>query len=128
MVILGGSIVFREIEVILLGIICTYAQSEVINRMVKGEDERWMLLSITKNPQNVASAIMSDVDRGATIFRCEGAYSGEEMGMVLSVMESSEIVKAKRAIKDVDPTAFNVVTSAAETLGEGFKSIHNEDN
>lgn len=127
-VILGGSIVFREIEVILLGIICTYAQSEVINRMVKGEDERWMLLSITKNPQNVASAIMSDVDRGATIFRCEGAYSGEEMGMVLSVMESSEIVKAKRAIKDVDPTAFNVVTSAAETLGEGFKSIHNEDN
>ena len=127
-VILGGSIVFKDIEVILLGIICTYATSEVINRMIKGDDERWMLISITRDYKKVASAIMSDVDRGATIFKCEGAYSGEEMGMVLSVMESSEIVKAKRAIKQVDPKAFNLVSSVAETLGEGFKNIHNEDN
>ncbi len=127
-VILGGSVVFKDIEVILLGIICTYATSGVINRMVKGDEERWMLISISKDYKNVANSIMSNVDRGATIFKCEGAYSGEEMGMVLSVMESSEIVKAKRAVKQVDPKAFNLVSSVAETLGEGFKNIHNEDN
>ena len=127
-VILGGAVVFREIEVILLGIICTYAQSEVINRMIKGDDERWMLLSVTKDYKNVADAVMREADRGATVLKCEGAYSGEPMGAVMCVMESSEIVKAKRAIKEVDPSAFNIVTSVAETLGQGFKDIHNEDN
>ena len=127
-VILGGAVVFKDIEVILLGIICTYAQSEVINRMIKGEDERWMLLSVTADSKNVADAVMKESDRGATILHGEGAYSGKQMGVVMCVMESSEVVKAKKAIKEVDPSAFNVVTTVAETLGQGFKDIHNDDN
>ncbi|MEG2144084.1 MAG: DUF2179 domain-containing protein, partial [Oscillospiraceae bacterium] len=35
---------------------------------------------------------------------------------------------AKRVIKEMDPKAFTIVTSATETLGEGFKDILKEEN
>lgn len=127
-VILGGAIVFRDIEVILLGIICTYTQGEVINRMIKGEDERWMLLAITKQYKDISERVMEVTDRGATIIKCFGAFSGGEMAIVLCVMSSREVFGAKKVIKEVDPKAFTIVTSAAETLGEGFKDIYKEEN
>ncbi|MEG1972009.1 MAG: YitT family protein [Oscillospiraceae bacterium] len=127
-VILGGAVVFRDIEVILLGIICTYVQSAVINRMIEGEDERWMMLAITKRYKEISLRVMEEVDRGATVIKCFGAFSGDEMGIVLCVMASREVFIAKRVIKEMDPKAFTIVTSATETLGEGFKDILKEEN
>ncbi len=63
---------------------------------------------------------MEDLDRGATILKGEGAYTGENKNVLLVVVEKKEVVELKVS-KNVDPNAFIIITDIHEALGNGFK-------
>ena len=49
-----------------------------------------------------------------------GKYTGEQREMLYVVMSVKETVIAKRIVKEVDPSAFMMITDTKEVLGEGF--------
>ena len=54
----------------------------------------------------------------------KGAYSGDEKQVICCAVRKNDYVKVKRYVKEVDESAFMIITSAKEVLGKGFKEIN----
>ena len=78
---------------------------------------------ITSKEKLVVEYINSDVDRGCTVFKGKGGYTGNENTVIFTVLDRKEFIKLKRFMKENDPTAFITVNEASEVFGQGFTSL-----
>lgn len=78
---------------------------------------------ITAQPQAVAQLIMREMKRGVTVLFGKGAYTGAEREIIYCVISRSEVNQLKTLVKEVDPSAFVVISQAQEALGEGFTPL-----
>ena len=62
--------------------------------------------------------------KGVTFLSGKGAYSGDEKQVICCAVRKNDYVKVKRYVKEVDESAFMIITSAKEVLGKGFKEIN----
>ena len=79
---------------------------------------------VTTNPKPICDFIHHDLHRSATIYKAEGAYSHTEKNIVLVVLKRSQAVRLRRFIKDVEPTAFMMITNSSEIIGKGFRGFN----
>lgn len=79
---------------------------------------------ITTNPKPICDFIHQDLHRSATIYKAEGAYSHTEKNIVLVVLKRSQAVRLRRFIKEVEPTAFMMITNSSEIIGKGFRGFN----
>ena len=119
-VILLGGVFFRNIDALLYGVICTYAGSLIIDKMMYGAGSGKLAIIITKGGPAAARAIDAETSRGATLVKAIGAYSGAERHLVLCACSKSEIFKVRGAVHSIDESAFVMITEASEVFGEGF--------
>lgn len=79
---------------------------------------------ITTNPQPICDYIHHNLHRSATIYKAEGAYSHTEKNIVLVVLKRSQAVRLRRYIKEIEPTAFMMITNSSEIIGKGFRGFN----
>ena len=81
------------------------------------------VLIITRNPQAVAQRVMTDLQRGVTMWSGLGMYSGQERQILFCIISRAEVNPIKSIVHEADPQAFMVIGEAYEALGEGFKPL-----
>ncbi len=79
---------------------------------------------ITTNPKPICDFIHRELNRSATIYKAEGAYSHTEKNIVLVVLKRSQAVKLRRFIKEIEPNAFMMITNSSEIIGKGFRGFN----
>jgi uncharacterized membrane-anchored protein YitT (DUF2179 family) len=119
-IIILGAIVYQSVEGALYALIYQYITSTIINSVLQGFDMSSGAFIITKQPENVAKAIMMDMGRGVTTMDVIGGYTHERKWMLLCVVRQNETVQLKRIVSDTDPGAFVMLTHAQEVMGRGF--------
>ncbi len=75
---------------------------------------------ISKDYKQIQKFILEDLERGATLYRAQGAYSGEEKAVVNSILSRREFVRLKQYVHQQDKMAFVTASNIKEVLGEGF--------
>jgi len=111
---------FFGLEKALYTLVALYVFSVVIDRLVEGGNEAREITIISKKDQVIVNAIINKLDRGATILKGSGAYTGKEKNVLYVVINKHELLQLKKIVKEVDPKAFIIVNSVYEVLGEGF--------
>ncbi len=81
------------------------------------------VLIITTNPQPVAQRVISELQRGVTMWEGQGMYSGQERQILFCTVSRAEVNPIKAIVHEADPQAFVVIGEAYEALGEGFKPL-----
>lgn len=119
-VILIGGLVFRNIDAVLYGAVCTYAESLIIDKIMYGAGGGKLAIIITQDGLRLAKSISDKTGRGATLVKAIGTYSGMERHLLLCVCGKSEIFKVRTLVHENDPNAFIMITEASEVFGEGF--------
>ena len=79
---------------------------------------------ITKNKDLVLNYILKDFDRGCTVFKGTGGYSGEDKNILVTILNRSQFVTLRKFLKKEDPTSFVTVTDVIKVFGEGFDQLH----
>ncbi|MBE7067828.1 MAG: YitT family protein [Clostridiales bacterium] len=77
---------------------------------------------ITDKPEEMATALMSELNRGATAQPAKGMYTNKEHTMIICVIHRRQVATLKRIIKRVDPNSFAVMGNVSQVLGLGFYS------
>lgn len=119
-VILIGGLVFRNIDAVLYGAVCTYAESLIIDKIMYGAGGGKLAIIITTDGFGLAQRISEATARGSTLIRAIGTYSGQERHLVLCVCGKTEITRVRALAHETDPGAFVMITEATEVVGEGF--------
>ncbi|MDR0821511.1 MAG: YitT family protein [Oscillospiraceae bacterium] len=119
-------VVFHSVEAGLYAIISIFVETKVIDMMLYGGLEGKLLLIFSDKFDEIARDIMDHEHRGVTLLEGKSAYTGREKAVVLCAVHKNQYVKIKRLVRQIDPTAFIVITTAGEVLGQGFAP--NKDN
>jgi uncharacterized membrane-anchored protein YitT (DUF2179 family) len=119
-VVLIGLFINR-VELALYTLISMYITSVVLNRVIEGFDRKKLLLIITSKEEEVSQAIMKELGRGVTYFFGEGAYTRENKKIIYCMITLNQMVRTKKIVEDIDPSAFISIIDASEVQGKGFK-------
>ncbi len=120
-----SAVVYHNIENALYAIITIFVCSRLTDAILYGTDigTGKMLFIISQKNDEIAEQILTDVDRGVTILKSRGAYSGKDGEVLLCAVRKFEVFKVKDLVKSIDPEAFLIVGEAGEITGEGFRSV-----
>jgi len=126
-VIIAVAAVFGNLHSALYGVVALVITSKVMDLVLYGLDTAKVAYIIGDRPDEVSRAIVEDMDRGVTILKGQGGYSGAEKKVLMCAFKQRQIVTLKELIRQVDPAAFLIVCDAHEVLGEGFRHYHQND-
>lgn len=116
--ILGSFVV--NIEAAAITLITLFITGTVTNKVIVGLNQRKAVFIISYKPYNICNLIIDKIGRGATILNGEGAYTHQAKQVILVVVGLLQVAKLKEIIQKEDPTAFLLITDAAEVIGAGF--------
>ena len=118
--ILVPQMFFRPVENVLYGIILVFIYTIVLDKMLILGKSKTELKIVSSKYEEICSAILNDVDRGVTLMRAEGGYTGCRTKLVFSVVTNRELIKVEKLVHDIDPECFMVVNRVSEVRGKGF--------
>lgn len=121
LVVMFSALVFRNLEKALIAAIGILIYGFVLDQVLYRTDEATMLLIVSRQNRAIARRLLTEVNIGATFLPATGAYSGRSQEILLCVAHKRLYAKVRAIIREEDPAAFTMITSASEVYGEGFK-------
>ena len=112
-----------QIEIAMYSSVSLYIIIKISDLMIEGFDYSKSFMIISEHSKEITTRIMEDLDRGATFLKGEGAYTGDDKNVILVIVQKKEVVELKRLVKNIDPSAFIIISDIHEALGNGFKPV-----
>ena len=69
---------------------------------------------------------MTKVNRGVTLLKSQGGYSGQDQNTMLVAVRKDEVFRLRKTVFDIDPDAFLMMLTTDEVRGLGFMHPHEE--
>lgn len=107
-------------EGVLHGILLVLIYTTVLNRVLLMGSARMQVKIMSDAYQEINEAIASELDRGVTLMKSQTGYLKKDGYMVLTVVNSRELVRLNQLIQNIDPKAFIVINQVNEVRGRGF--------
>ena len=124
-IVIASAFVFRNIDKALYAGIVVIITSVVLDVVLYGRDEAKLIYIISDHAEKIAGRLLEELDIGVTYVQGSGAYSGKEKSVIMCAMKKNISPKAEEIVKEEDPLAFMIVTSATEIFGEGYILVRN---
>ena len=121
------GVVFGDVNKALYSALTLYICDKVLDSVVYGLDYSTVAMIVSEDHDAISRAICDRLDRGVTLLRGQGYYSGKEKLVILSVIKRRQAAELKQLVTDIDPTAFIIFQEAHQVLGEGFKRYNKND-
>ncbi len=128
-------LIYRNIEAGIYAILAIAVAAVVNDKLNSGFNKASVFyIFANKNLDKISKAILNDMGRGATLLEGEGLYSHAEKQILFVVVKPSEVPRLKAIVHKYDRSAFIILSSATEIIGEGFETlnmtatIHDDDD
>jgi len=118
------SFVVFDIETGLFSITGLLCKTLVIDSAIENINLCKYFTIVCTKPEPICDYIHDQLHRSATIFGAEGTYSHQQKYVILAVMRRSQAVRLRRFMKEVEPTAFLMITNSSEIIGKGFRGYN----
>lgn len=120
-VIAFGGFYFKNVEIVLWGILITYILTQVIDFVVAGPPTGKVAHIISTSMETLSAKIRDELHRGGTLLTGKGIFSGENREVLMVVIDNSEVIPLKSLVGSVDPNAFVIISNTYEIMGKGFE-------
>ncbi|MBE0446743.1 MAG: YitT family protein [Actinobacteria bacterium] len=107
----------------LYGMIAVIVMGRVIDYVQEGLSIEKAAFIMSEHTEEITSAILFELRRGATAIASRGCYSGKQRDTIFCVVERRQVEHLKRIVHSIDPKAFVIVSDVREVVGEGFKQF-----
>ena len=121
--IIAAGVYFFGIEKGLYAIIAMFTVSTLVSKIFDGGSNTKMVYIISSQQATIQLMLIQTINSGGTIINGTGLYTNEERNIIMTVIKNKEIRKLQSFIKQIDPSAFVIVSEVHEVLGEGFSSL-----
>lgn len=119
-VIITGGIIYNNLESMLYAAVTVFVSAQVLDYIIYGISRGATIMIISEKNDEIRQLLINDLNRGVTIFKGHGGYSGEEKSVLLCACYDNQTQKLIKKIKSADENAFFIVTQSKQIVGEGF--------
>ncbi len=122
-VIVAGGFVFKDVNAVLYGVLMTIASTTIIDKLMYGSGSQRMILVISDYSEDIARRISYEAERGVTLLKAIGAYTGKERMVAMCVCSKTEITQLRTIVHNVDKDAMVMLCTVDEAYGLGFGKL-----
>jgi len=76
---------------------------------------------ICEDPNPICEYIINGLNRSATVFEAQGAFSHKNKKIIPTVMSRAQAIQLRKFVKQAEPEAFMLITNTSEIIGRGFR-------
>jgi uncharacterized membrane-anchored protein YitT (DUF2179 family) len=116
-------ILFHSLEMMVYGFVTLVITSYTIDFVLSGSSQSFQVFVFSRNYEQIASRISTELNRGVTLIDGQGWYSKESTKVLMILVRKNESSHLLRIIKQEDPKAFISMGSVMGVYGKGFDVI-----
>ena len=120
LVIAATAVVLLDYHIVIYCVISSAVYGFAIDYMMRGANDCRCAMIISDKHEEIATAISERMDRGVTELDGRGWYTKEGRTVLMCVVRRREEYVLRRLIVSVDPSAFVIMTTSCEAMGDGF--------
>lgn len=120
-IILTASLTYIDLKHMLYTLVASFVFSQVLTIVQNGGYTIRGMIIITKHSKAAAQAIQTEINRGVTYLKGEGAYSGNEYNVMYVTLSPNEVREVKRILAELDPDAFISIVDVDEVVSSDFE-------
>ena len=125
-VLIAAAVVFHDAVAAMYSFLSVMVTSYVLDLVLYGRDEAKLIFIISDRPDIITARLLEELDVGVTHVFAQGAYSREDKKVIMCALKKRISPQAEAIVRQEDPDAFMIVSSASEIFGEGYKSYFDE--
>ncbi len=126
MIVTASAFVLKNVERAIYAGLTVFLVSRILDLVLYGQDEAKLFYIISDRYEAITKRLLEDLDIGVTHIQGRGGYSKEAKQVIFCAVKKRLAPKAEDIVRQEDPSAFMIVTSATEIYGEGYKSYFGE--
>jgi len=120
--VIGFQALTSSSEALLLGIITIIIESYVLDKVMVFGKAQLQVFVISKKYEEIRSAVLNDLNIGATMTSIETGLKGEKQMGVMCIIHKRSLYSLTELINSIDDEAFLTVTKVKEVRGQGFST------
>ncbi|OGI01163.1 MAG: hypothetical protein A2Y25_09025 [Candidatus Melainabacteria bacterium GWF2_37_15] len=115
--ILGSAGVVFGWDRAMYSLIAFFIIFKTIDMVLEGLDESKSIIIVSDYYEEIASAIMTHLERGVTFIEGQGGYTKEPKKIIFCVITRLELAEMKHLVSEIDPKAFMAIENVHEVSG-----------
>ncbi len=119
----GASFFLFDIETGFLSLIGLLARAFIVDSVIESFNACKYFVIITSERDRVCEYVMHTIERGVTSCEGIGEYTKTQKAMIHTVCSRREAIKLRAGVKEIDPSAFVIITTSSEIIGSGFNTF-----
>jgi uncharacterized membrane-anchored protein YitT (DUF2179 family) len=104
----------------LVGIGSAVVCAQTIDQVFNSKSSCYMAFIVSKKWQEINSFILEHIERGTTIIKAQGGFSGVDTMLLEVSFDRQDYTQVEAIINKIDPNAFVTIMKTQEVLGYGF--------
>jgi len=121
-IIITIGIVFADLKLLIWGYVNLFITSKITDLTSEGLPYVKGVYIISEKIEEIKEKIYDDIRRGVTIIKATGGYKGGDRNILFCAMNRRQVALMRDIVKDIDPTAFVLLTDVSDVMGYGFRS------
>ncbi|MZQ84200.1 DUF2179 domain-containing protein [Paenibacillus sp. 5J-6] len=114
------SLIYLDLTRAMYTLVAIIVGARVIDFVLEGASGARSAFIITDKPEQTATAIMTELQRGITFLEGKGGYTGLQREVIYCIVSRKEIIKLKSLVHRIDAAAFVSFSDVREVVGNGF--------
>lgn len=116
----ASALLVFDVETGLFSLLGLLLKSLVVDSVIESLNRKKSFMVVTHDPEPVRRYINETMHRGATLWKGEGAYTGQEQTIILTALSPHQAMQLRNYLRQHDAHAFMLITNSSEIFGKGF--------
>ncbi|MBO2944888.1 YitT family protein [Paenibacillus sp. F411] len=117
------SVFVIGVEKVMFTVVLLYIGTKAMEFIIEGLNPKKAVTIISSHHDRIAVRVMELLDRGVTVLRGYGYYTGQPKDVLYIVISKQEIAMLKKIVRAEDKNAFVSIHDVRDVFGEGFIDI-----
>lgn len=123
LIVAGLSIFVIGVEKLMFTVVLLYIGTKAMEFIIEGLNPKKAVTIISTHHDRIAIRVTEIMDRGVTVLRGYGYYTGQTKDVLYIVISKQEVSNLKKIVRAEDKNAFVTIHDVRDVFGEGFIDI-----
>lgn len=110
-------------ENVIFGYIVMMVMTYVLDMVLDGNKQSYQIMVFSMKNDEIATAVTSEVGRGATLLDAEGCYTHQQQRVLIMMVHRTDKPRVMRIIHRIDDSAFVSVSKTQGVYGRNFEKL-----